>query len=68
MVRKMFAALVLAGMIAATPTLAAPCRGAKGKFVKCPPAATISTAGVMKDKNGRCHVASGPKRGQFTKC
>jgi hypothetical protein len=23
---------------------------------------------VVKDKNGKCHVASGPKKGQFTKC
>jgi hypothetical protein len=33
--------------------------------------ATSSAAaagGVTKDKNGRCHVASGPKKGQFTKC
>jgi len=24
--------------------------------------------GVYKDKSGRCHVGSGPKKGQFTKC
>jgi hypothetical protein len=28
---------------------------------------TVS-AGLTKDKNGRCHYASGPKRGQFAKC
>jgi hypothetical protein len=41
----------------------------KGKFVKCPPkTVAAATGGVTKDKNGRCHVASGPKKGQFTKC
>jgi uncharacterized Zn-binding protein involved in type VI secretion len=44
------------------------------RFIKCgsstaaaKPAAAASAA-VTKDKNGRCHVASGPKKGQFTKC
>lgn len=56
---------------AAKPAVAkaAQCRD-KGKFVKCPAATTTvaATGGVTKDKNGRCHVASGPKKGQFTKC
>ena len=53
-----------------TVVAAAPCKDAKGKFTKCPPpaAAAASAAGVTKDKNGKCHVASGPKKGQFTKC
>lgn len=39
------------------------------RFIKCgAPAAAAATGGVTKDKNGRCHVASGPKKGQFTKC
>lgn len=49
----------------ATPVLAAaPCKDAKGKFAKCPPAA----ANVAKDAKGKCRVASGPKKGQFTAC
>lgn len=50
---------------------AAPCKDAKGKFTKCPPAASAAkstAANVTKDKNGKCHFASGPKKGQFTKC
>jgi hypothetical protein len=52
----------------ASPALAAgPCKDAKGKFTKCPSAAAAA-GGVTKDKNGKCHIASGPKKGQFTKC
>lgn len=52
----------------ATPALAAgPCKDAKGKFTKCPPAAA-SAGGVTKDAKGRCRIASGSKKGQFTKC
>ena len=50
----------------ATSLVAAPCKDAKGKFTKCPPAA--SAPAVNKDAKGRCHVASGPKKGQLTKC
>ncbi|WP_156256274.1 hypothetical protein [Sandarakinorhabdus oryzae] len=51
--------------LAASPALAAPCKDAKGKFIKCPPAVTAS---VVKGKDGKCRFASGPKKGQFTKC
>jgi len=46
------------------------CRDAKGKFIKCSPAAaSVATTGnVVKDAKGKCHIASGPKKGQFTKC
>ncbi len=68
--------------LAASPTLAAPCRDAHGKFIKCAPvkapsAAGIakdasvkapSAAGIAKDASGKCHIASGPKKGQFVKC
>lgn len=67
---KLIAALAAASLIVA-PALAGgkPCRDAKGKFIKCPPAAAASAAaGTTKDKNGKCHFASGPKKGQFTKC
>jgi len=60
-----FTALALVGSVA---DAAVPCRDAKGKFTKCPPAAATATPGVTKDKNGKCHVTSGPKKGQFTKC
>ena len=62
---KLLVALAGAALLT-MPSLAAPCRDAKGKFTKCPPAA--ATAAVTKDRNGKCHVASGPKKGQFTKC
>jgi len=39
------------------------------KFAKCPPAApAVAVVGVTKDKDGKCHVASGPKKGKFTPC
>lgn len=62
-------ALAAAAMIAG-PVGAAPCRDAKThKFIKCPPAAAAAAAGgVTKDKNGKCHIASGPHKGKFTKC
>jgi hypothetical protein len=57
---------------------AAQCRDAKGHFAKCGSANAVPTnpaaviAGnpgkVNVDKNGRCHVSEGPKKGQFTAC
>lgn len=41
--------------ITATPTFAAPCRDAKGKFIKCPP---------VKAAPARCKDA----KGKFAKC
>jgi hypothetical protein len=67
MIRLTIAALALISFSAGAD--AAACRDAKGKFVKCvPPATTAASPGVMKDKAGKCHIASGPKKGQFTKC
>ncbi|WP_137865115.1 MULTISPECIES: hypothetical protein [unclassified Sphingomonas] len=69
-----FAVASLALLTASTSAFAAgPCKDAKGKFIKCPAtpaasAAKAATGGVTKDKNGKCHVATGPKKGQFTKC
>ncbi|GAA0298125.1 hypothetical protein GCM10009087_04900 [Sphingomonas oligophenolica] len=72
-------ALAAVSLIAA-PVAAAPAPKAKAKtaqcrdpktkkFMKCPPAAaSVATGGVTKDKNGKCHVASGPNKGKFTKC
>ena len=54
-----FAAYATAVAIAigslSTPSLAAPCKDAKGKFTKCPPAAAASAARCRKD-------------GKFAKC
>jgi hypothetical protein len=52
--------------LVATPAIAAPCKDAKGKFTKC--ADKVAAAGVTKDAKGKCHIAAGPKKGQFTKC
>ncbi|MGJ3648201.1 hypothetical protein ACLB0R_06990 [Sphingomonas sp. GlSt437] len=65
---RKFIVTVAAISIAVTPAFAAPCRDAKGRFVKCPATAAKPATGVTKDKTGKCHVASGPKKGQFTKC
>ncbi|RZF59065.1 hypothetical protein EWE75_23800 [Sphingomonas populi] len=54
--------------LSSAPAIAAPCKDAKGKFAKCPPKAAPTIAGVTKDAKGKCHIASGPKKGQFTKC
>jgi hypothetical protein len=62
---KLIVALTAAALLTA-PALAANCRGAKGKFVKCPSAAAAPA--VTKDAKGKCHFAGGPKKGQFTKC
>ncbi|MEO7466738.1 MAG: hypothetical protein ABIV36_06985 [Sphingobium limneticum] len=72
MFRKSLIAVASIVALASSPALAAPCKDAKGKFIKCPPAAkatpAVAAGGVTKDAKGKCHVASGPKKGQFTKC
>ena len=45
--------LAAALLIATTPALAAPCKDAKGRFIKCPPV-----------KSGPCKDA----KGKFVKC
>ncbi|CAN5286766.1 hypothetical protein BH10PSE12_BH10PSE12_10520 [soil metagenome] len=54
------ACLLAVSLIAASasPALAAPCKDAKGKFVKCPPKV------VPVVKKGPCKDA----KGKFTKC
>ena len=47
--------LIAAAAMLATPALAAPCKDAKGKFVKCPPAKAAAV---------RCKDA----KGKFVKC
>jgi len=59
--RNLAIALAAAFAIAAVPASveAAPCKDAKGKFVKCPPAAK-----VVPVKKGPCKDA----KGKFKKC
>jgi len=63
-------ALAAVAMIAAPAGAAPQCKDPKTKrFIKCPPAASPAPAGgITKDKNGKCHVASGKDKGKFTKC
>ena len=55
MIRNMMLAAASIGLLS-TPALAAPCRDAKGKFIKCPAAAPA--------KATRCKGANG----KFAKC
>lgn len=57
---------IAAAALVSVPSYAAPCKDAKGKFTKC--ADKAAAGGVTKDAKGKCHIASGPKKGQFTKC
>lgn len=73
MIRKTLIAAASLALLVGAPSFAAPCKDAKGKFVKCPPAAAAAVAkpvaaGVTRDAKGKCHIASGAKKGQFTKC
>ena len=54
--RSFIVALSAVALLAGTPALAAPCRDAKGKFVKCPEKASAKPA--------RCKDA----KGKFAKC
>ena len=65
----LFAASAFAMLATAAAGDVAPCRDAKGHFTKCAPAAAaVSAPAVTKDSKGKCHIASGPKKGHFTKC
>ncbi|WP_395337264.1 hypothetical protein WBP06_22100 [Novosphingobium sp. BL-8H] len=74
MIRTMFAIAAAAGMLAATPSMAASqCKDASGKFVKCPTTAKTTakaapSGAIAKGKDGKCRYTSGPKKGQFAKC
>ena len=59
MTRHLTAALLAFALIAGStaPALAAPCKDAKGKFIKCPPKPVVKK-GPCKDAKGRfikCH-------------
>lgn len=76
--RKILYALAAAGLVMSAPTLASPCKDAKGKFTKCPPAKPIAPKQtVCKDAKGKfmkcLPVAAKPKvckdaTGKFAKC
>ena len=75
MIRTLTTAIATVALLAgaASTGFAAPCKDVKGKFTRCPPAAAApagkpAASNVTKDAKGRCHIASGPKKGQFTKC
>lgn len=50
--RRLLAVLAVASLISA-PALAAPCRDAKGKFVKCPDKKPVAKPKVCKDAKGK---------------
>lgn len=52
----MFAAISLGLLATATPSIGAPCKDAKGRFMKCPPKAPAKAV--------RCKSANG----KFAKC
>ncbi|MFE8107811.1 hypothetical protein DTL00_17430 [Sphingomonas melonis] len=54
--KALFTAISLGLLATAVPSIAAPCRDAKGKFVKCPEKAPVKAA--------RCKSANG----KFAKC
>jgi len=64
---KLVLAIAAAALLTAPTYAGKACRDAKGKFTKCPTAAAAAPA-VTKDAKGKCHIASGPKKGAFTKC
>ncbi len=51
--RKILYALAAAGLVMSAPTLAAPCKDAKGKFTKCPPKKEVAKPKVCKDAKGK---------------
>lgn len=70
MLRTAFTTSAALALMVGTAAGAAPCRDARGHFTKCaaPAAKPTVASNVTKDAKGKCHIASGPKKGQFTKC
>lgn len=66
---KIIVALTAAALLTAPAFAGDRCRDARGKFIKCATAAAApASANVVKDAKGKCHFASGPNKGKFTKC
>jgi len=70
---RMLSLVFAATAFVATPALAAPCKDAKGRFIKCPPAATATSAAkttttaktmTITTKKAPCRDA----KGRFKKC
>ena len=79
MIRLALIAALSFATVTATPAFAAaPCKDAKGKFIKCPPPAPAAATARCKDAKGKfikCPpvkpVATGPckdSKGKFAKC
>lgn len=69
MIRKSLIAAASIALLVGSTAGAAPCRDPKThRFIKCATASAAPVANVVKYKSGRCHVASGPNKGKFTKC
>ncbi|QJU57001.1 hypothetical protein HL653_03650 [Sphingomonas sp. AP4-R1] len=60
---KLFIALTAAAVLT-TPAFSAPCKDAKGKFMKCPAASAPASSGITKGKDGKCRDT----KGHFAKC
>jgi len=73
---KFLLAVAAALAVAAIPATvdAAPCKDAKGKFIKCPPAAAKPATKATPAKAAAAKPAAGKKapcrdaKGKFTKC
>jgi hypothetical protein len=73
---KLIVALTAFALLTAPSFAGAPCRDAKGKFTKCPPAVSTAALGgkvSAPDKTGHCRVlvpipGSKQKKGQFAAC
>jgi len=61
----LLASIALCAM-AASPAFAAPCKDAKGKFIKCPPAKPAKPV-KCKNASGKFAKCGTPARSQFTK-
>jgi len=67
MIRKSLIAAAALAALASAPTYGARCRNPKTQqFMPCPKPAEASS--VTRDKNGKCHIASGKNKGKYTKC
>ena len=54
MIRPLLLAAATLSLVVGTPALAAPCKDAKGKFVKCPPAKPVAQRCKLGGKFARC--------------
>lgn len=67
MYRKMLLAAGVA-VFFATPSLAAPCKDAHGKFIKCPPAAAKPTPAPTPKPTATVAARCKDTHGRFMKC